>query len=88
MTNHKVSTNNPQIEGTKTEKITTTTNSDMFIKTYNENETKQDISKHDSEKKSYVFWRKVIEVKIKSEETKQMKNNENKKVITEEKAIE
>ena len=85
---HKVSTNNPQIEGTKTEKITTTTNSDMFIKTYNENETKQDIFKHDSEKKSYVFWRKVIEVKIKSEETKQMKNNENKKVITEEKAIE
>ena len=55
MTNHKVSTNNPQIEGTKTEKITTTTNSDMFIKTYNENETKQDIFKHESEKKSYVF---------------------------------
>lgn len=42
---HKGSKDKPQIERTQREKINTTADSDMVIKTCNENETKQDISK-------------------------------------------
>ena len=42
---HKESKDKLQIERTQREKINTTADSDMLIKTCNENETKQDISK-------------------------------------------
>ena len=47
---HKESKDKLQIERTQREKINTTADSDMLIKTCNENETKQDISKFYCEK--------------------------------------
>lgn len=47
---YKGSKNEPQIERTQREKINATGDPDMFTKTCNESETKQDISKLDCEK--------------------------------------
>ena len=58
----------------------------MLIKSCNQNETKQDISKLDSEKISHELWRKVtIEVKSKSGEPKLIEKLKN---LTGEKPIE
>ena len=77
---------NLKLKAFKGKEIATTTNPDVFIKTENQNEIEQDISKLDCKKIWYKLWKNIAtEVKSKSGETKEMKIMSR---ITDEKAIE
>lgn len=82
---HKAQKHEPQIEGIQRERNCYDDQS-WFIKTENQNEVEQDISKLDCKKIWYELWKNIAtEVISKSGETKEMKIMSR---ITDEKAIE